>query len=126
MATVRKVNELDELLKHMRTPFLEVWAELEDEQSICALVNNEKNLGWLMYLRTPDDAGFSSRNPDYVGPPSTVIQYRLENGQMDEYPAFWALQGDKIFQALRDFLLHQRPPSWVVWHNDSGDGATLN
>jgi hypothetical protein len=37
------------------------------------------------------DPGFSSRNLDYTGPADRVIEYRLDNGQVDEYPAFWAL-----------------------------------
>ena len=40
-----------------------------------------------MYLRNDEgDPGYSTRNPDYTGPEDAKIEYRLENGQVDEYP----------------------------------------
>ena len=72
----------------------EIWVEAGDGQSMCALINGD--LGWLMYLREPGDAGFSSRNPDYKGNPDATREYYLSNGQMDEHPAAWAIPIDQI------------------------------
>ena len=97
--------------------FDEVWVALPDGQAMCALINGD--LGWLMYLRTDADAGFSSRNPDYLGPPDSEIEYRLRNGQHDLHPASWAVPIAQIEKALDYFSREQRPPSFNSWHNDS-------
>jgi hypothetical protein len=103
--------------------FREVWVELPDGQSMCALINGE--VGWLMYLRYNGDAGFSSRNPAYGGDTSRMIEYVLSNGQRDEYPASWALQRSVIDGALQYFRDNGRPPPFVRWHNDTGDGTEV-
>jgi hypothetical protein len=64
--------------------YQEIWITTDDWQSMCALVNGD--IGWLMYLRREGDAGFSSRNPGYVGAPDATVEYLLNNGQRDEYP----------------------------------------
>ena len=103
--------------------YREVWLESPDGQSLCALINS--NLGWLMYLRESGDAGFSSRNPNYSGPADATIEYRLNNGQQDEYPASWALPVVEIERALNFFQKELKPPTFIYWHNDSGDGVVL-
>lgn len=103
--------------------FDEIWVELPDGQTLCALINGDA--GWLMYLRGDEDAGFSSRNPHYSGPPDAVIEYCLSNGQVDEYPAAWALPVAEVRRALEFFRQEHRPPPFITWHNDSGDGAVV-
>jgi len=102
----------------------EIWAKSPDGQSLCALING--NVGWLMYLRTIGDAGFSSRNPNYSGPESATIEYFLSNGQRDEFPASWALPIFEIRRALKYFRENNRPPPFINWHNDSSDGSTIS
>ncbi len=104
-------------------PFEEIWVNLDEGQALCALINGDR--GWLMYLRTPEDPGFSSRNPDYEGPEDEMIEYRLANGQVDEYPAAWALPVDVVRRAVESFRQERRPPEFITWHNDSGDGTTI-
>ncbi|MFA5952930.1 MAG: Imm1 family immunity protein [Hyphomicrobium sp.] len=104
--------------------YQEVWIEGPDGQSMCALING--NMGWLMYLRSKGDPGFSSRNPDYQGAESANIDYALSNGQRDEYPASWALPIEVIDRALEHFRKEGRPPNFVFWHNDSGDGSKVD
>jgi hypothetical protein len=83
---------------------------------LCALINGD--LGWLMYLREEGDSGFSSRNPNYNSPAHAQIEYRLDNGQHDLYPASWALPVEEVRRAIEYFEReHQRPP-FVVWHED--------
>ena len=90
---------------------------------MAALINGE--VGWLMYLRENGDPGFSSRNPAFSGDADALIDYHLENGQHDQYPASWALPLDQVQRALEHFITHGEPPPWVEWHNDSGDGARI-
>src|SRR5262245_11661692 len=97
----------------------EIWVDIKDGQSMCALINGDS--GWLMYLRYNGDAGFSSRNPSYSGPPDAKQEYYLSNGQRDEYPLAWAIPIEEVHRALDHFEREQRPPPWITWHNDSGD-----
>ena len=102
--------------------FLEIWIDHSPYPSLCALVNGER--GWLMCLRHDGDAGFSSRNPRYSGPPEAQIEYRLANGQVDRYPAGWAYPRAAVFSALEYFARHRRVPETIEWFNDAGDGKT--
>ena len=101
----------------------EVWIETENGQLKCALING--NMGWLMYLRERGDAGFSSRNPNYDGPADATLDYYLSNGQRDEYPLAWALPLEEIRCAIAYFEREQKPPPFITWHNDSGDGTII-
>jgi len=101
----------------------EVWVEAPSGASLCALINDD--VGWLMFLRTPGDAGFSSRNPSYIGAPDAQIRYVLSNGQVDSYPAAWALPIATVEQALFFFRRHGYPPSFISWHNDANDGSSI-
>ena len=108
----------------MKDPrFSEVNEMAPDGKSTFALINGD--LGWLMYLREPGDPGFSSRNPKYAGAADATIEYVLGNGQVDEYPASWALPAVEIRRALTYFREHHKPPPFISWHNDSGDGSTI-
>jgi hypothetical protein len=100
-------------LKDSTMPPQEIWAKAPDGQALCALVNGD--VGWLMYQRTPDDAGFSSRNPRYSGPDDATVEYVLANGQRDRYPASWALPLAEIHRALEYFRENRRLPPFIVW-----------
>ena len=95
--------------------FQELWVHV-DEQSMCALINGD--IGWLMYLEEPGDSGLSSRNPAYKGPADGVIEYYLDNGQRDVYPASWAYPIDQILRALEYFRREERVPPFIEWHRD--------
>jgi hypothetical protein len=105
------------------SPFREVWLESPDGASLCALINGD--VGWLMYLRQSGDAGFSSRNPAYQGPPDDMVEYKMSNGQVDEYPRAWAYPTETIERALEYFRRNNAPPPFITWHNDSGDGTAI-
>ncbi len=105
------------------SPFRQVWLESPDGRILSALINGE--LGWLMYLRESGDAGFSSRNPEYVGSAAEMVQYQLDNGQIDEYPRAWAYPVEVIDRAIEYFSRTGKPPTFIEWHNDSGDGRPI-
>ena len=104
--------------------YKEKWIEIDDGQSMCALING--NNGWLMYLRFSGDAGFSSRNPCYSGDENSVMEFYLDNGQLDEYPLSWVLPIEDIEKALAFFEREKKPPTFITWHNDSSDGININ
>lgn len=123
MRVLHTLAELDDALNPGRPQFLELWIEGGNGATLCALLNGDS--GWLMYLRENGDPGFSSRNVEYAGPADGAIQYRLDNGQVDEYPACWALPAGDVKKALQHFLLTGEPAPWIAWHNDSGDGVVI-
>jgi len=90
--------------------------ESPDGQFLCALINGDR--GWLMYLRESGDSGFSSRNPNYTGPPHEEIEYELSNGQHDFYPASWALPIAEVRRAVDFFQREHRQPPFINWHED--------
>jgi hypothetical protein len=51
-----------------------------------------------------------------------VIEYRLSNGQVDQYPASWALPEQEIMRALEYFVEYQggRAP-FVRRHSDADE-----
>ncbi len=98
----------------------ELWYTGPNGEQLCALINDGS--GWLMYLRDPEDVGFSSRNPDYDGPADATIDYVLSNGQVDGYPAAWAYPTDIVMKAVEHFILTGLAAPFVRWHNDAGDG----
>jgi hypothetical protein len=110
-----KAMLLERMAKSAHLQFREVWLNVNGGPALCALLN--KNIGWLMYLREAGDAGFSSRNPAYPGSDSDVVQYQLSNGQVDEYPASWALSEAEILDALTYFFAHRSRPTSMVWHD---------
>jgi hypothetical protein len=78
-----------------------------------------------MFLRAPGDAGFSSRNPAYAGTPDATISYVLSNGQVDSYPASWALPMVTVERALQFFRAEGRAPPFISWHNDANDDSHI-
>ena len=106
-----------------KAKYQEVWVNTDDGQAMCALINGDR--GWLLYLRGSGDPGFSSRNPAYDGPPDAMVEYYMNNGQWDEYPAAWALPIEEVARALEYFQQEKEPPPFITWHNDSGDGVVI-
>lgn len=97
--------------------FCEVWLSLEDEASICALVNGQRAL--LMFLRDEGDPGFSSRNLDAVADDHRLVEFYLSNGQRDRYPYSYTVPLDLALRALEFVLVHGDKPPWIHWHDDS-------
>ncbi|MEO0355663.1 MAG: hypothetical protein AAF268_12650, partial [Cyanobacteria bacterium P01_A01_bin.3] len=59
--------------------FKELWVELPNGQSMCALLNGD--LGWLMHCDRTGDVSYHSIAPDFSGPADRQIDYCLNNGQ---------------------------------------------
>lgn len=101
--------------------FSEVWLNVGEHGSAFAmLVNGER--AWLMYLREAGDTGFSSRTPHYSGPPDALMEFVLDNGQVDEYPMAWTLPVEQTIAACEYFVATQggRSPK-IMWHDDAMD-----
>ena len=94
----------------------ETWINHADGASMCALTNG--TVGWMMFLEPGDEIGYRSHNPLHAGSDDEMIQYVLENGQMDEYPALWAIPLDDVRRAMGDFADTGMKPDWVEWHRN--------
>jgi hypothetical protein len=104
------------------TGFAEIWVLHGRFPALCALLNGDR--GWLTCLRAEGDAGFSSRNPGYAGPPDAEIEFMLSTGQVDRYPVAWTYPRADVLAAVRMFAETRQCPAALSWFNDSGDGAT--
>jgi hypothetical protein len=114
---VASTDELREALSRFaKEEFREIWLNVPYFPALSVLAN--KNGGWLMYLREAGDAGLGSRNPAYRGNDGELAVYRLGNGQVDQYPASWALSEADIFEALAYFVEHKCRPPFIAWHDD--------
>ena len=94
--------------------YKEIWLAKGLEPSLCALLNG--NRGWLTYMRTAEN-GLRSMDSNFPGDHGSVLQYRLSNGQIDEYPASWALEESVILSALEYFLDRAEPAPFVTWRS---------
>jgi hypothetical protein len=112
-------GELKLLLAQVRrTQFSEVWMQHPAGwPAIGALINGEA--AWLTFVGHEGDAGFSTRNPQYAGPPKAIIEYYLSNGQRDEYPAAWNISTAEALRALAYFLTEEAMAPWLTWQDES-------
>jgi Immunity protein Imm1 len=116
------LDELSQQLAELSdNSYAEVWVDHEPFPSLCVLVNGQS--AWLMCMRHDGDAGFSSRNPAYVGDREATLEFYLSNGQRDEYPAAWTYPTRQVVEAVQLFAAERRLPAWIAWFNDSGDGT---
>jgi hypothetical protein len=70
-----------------------------------------------MYTPADGSEGLQSVNADIAGDSQSVRQYRLSNGQMDEYPESWAIPESVIVDALEYFVDHGEPAPFVAWRS---------
>ncbi len=76
------------------------------------------NGAFLLYQQDDNDAGFTSRNPDYRGPEDAVLPFILDNGQRDEIPTLWVIPFQEAIHAVEYFFQTGEKAPWVCWHDD--------
>jgi len=85
---------------------------LAEDGSSLGMLRNSPN-AWLMYLRSGDDRGLVSR-----GDPSDrgTIPYRIDNGQIDEYPRSWCIEVEQCYKSGCVFLCqYGAEPGFIPW-----------
>ena len=55
----------------------------------------------------------------------STAEFWLSNGQHDVYPVSYCYPVEVIEKALEYFKATGSPPTFVNWHNDSGDGKDI-
>jgi hypothetical protein len=99
----------------------ELWVE-RDGRRLCVLFGSGRAL--LLLLRYEGDAGFSSRSVNVSSTPKERASFRLQNGQIDEYPFEWTYPSDTGWRDLETFAVSGLVPDDIGWHNDSDDGRS--
>ena len=96
--------------------FREIWMEAQNGPKLCVLCSG--NIGWLMYLPKDSEIGWSSWNSAYRGNINEMVQYRLVNGQVDEYSAEWALPENDLILAVGYFVEFGDRSPLIQWRRD--------
>jgi hypothetical protein len=97
--------------------WLELWINVEDGPSLCMLKG--ESAAFLMFLRYPGDDGFvSGGDAGAIG----VAEFRLGNGQVDEYPRAWCIDVELCCEAVVQFFVSGgERPGLIAWRRDEGD-----
>ena len=104
-------------------PIEELHLESPGGERLLALINGDRGL--LLYARHVGDPGFVSLNPEFSGWPDDLVAFRLNNGQVDSYPGEHVISAVLVREAIEYFKRTRRPPTFVTWLNDSGDGKEI-
>jgi ribosome maturation factor RimP len=111
-------KQVKTVLKELRGRDAEVWAR-RDDGALCALVSHGEAV-----LLLDDEEGrpaYTSRGrrPDPAPKPeSAKLPFRRATGEVEEYPASWAVPADDAVRAVEHFLLHGQRPSFIRWHDE--------
>jgi hypothetical protein len=96
------------------------WFEHDEDEYLGLLVNGER--AWLMYAYVKDDdfpdLFFSTRNPDYDRPETTMLEFIIDNGQKDCYPLSLIISLADALRACEFFIRNGGMAPWLTWHND--------
>jgi hypothetical protein len=91
--------------------YAEAWLNHDMKESIC-LLKAESHM-FLMYLRYPEDAGFVSKGHAQS---KGNIEFRLSNGQADEYPLSWCIESEWAYKGLAYFYENNGEKSpYIEW-----------
>jgi hypothetical protein len=93
------------------TNYAEAWLNHKKNESICLL--KAHNNMFLMYLRYPEDIGFVSKG---TAQSQKSLEFRLSNGQVDEYPLSWCIESEWAYKGLAYFYENngERSP-YIEW-----------
>jgi hypothetical protein len=110
--TIKLESELENKINLIaQKQFAEIWISGHGTSALCVLKNNHQ--AFLLYLRENRDSGFCSRNKE--GNETKLIEFKLSNGQYDEYPENWVVPYEKAKKALAQYFLKGKKPSNIIW-----------
>jgi ribosome maturation factor RimP len=90
----------------------EVWARREDG-ALCALVARDDAV-----LLLDDEEGRPAYTSRGRKPDSAKLSFRRATGELEEYPASWAVPAADAVRAVEHYLLHGQRPSFIHWHEE--------
>jgi len=99
-----------------RAPRADVNTTRYEEDAFHALFAGDR--AFLMFLPEIGEAGMSSRDPDYRGPPGAQVVFRATNGEDTALPARFTVSKEEGLRALDAFLRTGKPPTFIHWEDD--------
>lgn len=116
--SINNLNSLKELhsvlSKIEKLKSLEIWFKKEGTSSICVL--KEETAAFIVYIDDEKDKTFSSRN--LKGEKNKFIDFKLNNGQIDEYPENWVVSFEKAKLVIIDYFEGNDILNTISWNED--------
>jgi len=110
---IRTDSELSQFLDRIDAiEKLEGLVKSKENRSLSILKSGDEI--FLMYIEFPGDEGVVTGSHDVD---SKLIEFRLANGQVDEYPQSWCIEKEAAYKAIAYFLVNsgERSPH-IAWH----------
>ena len=109
---VVSIRDLSDFLDEIdQQGFVEAWLYFDTGSSICLLKNREKV--FLMYLKDIEDEGTTSIGDEGL---SGLSDFRLSNGQIDQYPNAWCIDSEYALKGLAYFHQNEGIKSeYIQW-----------
>ena len=98
-------------------PFVALWVFHESGESMGLFLNGDR--AWVSSLDANGDPHATSRSTPPAPEGSSFIDFRLENGQVDEVDAAWVVPGRSAVVAFLEFCELKRLSHCINWHEDS-------
>ena len=110
---INSTYELSHLLDYIdNLQYAEVWFDHNESPSICLLKSNDNT--FLMYLENSDDEGVVTKGSNNF---EQSIDYKLTNGQIDQYPQSWCIEKELAYKGLAYFYENEGAKSpYLNWH----------
>jgi hypothetical protein len=111
----RQIQSIEEFGKALdefdKKDSFELWLDVAGGPGMC--MRRHFAAAWLLYLEHECDAGCTSiGNPEAAG----LVEYRLNNGQVDEYSIAWCLDVEECYKAMAYFYVNEGlRPNWIKW-----------
>jgi hypothetical protein len=110
---VARGKQVKTVLKELRgREAAEVWAR-RDDGALCALVSHGEAV-----LLLDDEEGRPAYTSRGRKAETARLSFRRATGEVEEFPASWAVPADDAVRAVEHFLLHGQRPSFIRWHDE--------
>ncbi|WP_309398009.1 hypothetical protein [Cerasicoccus maritimus] len=100
--------------------FVEIWLKYPRFPMLGVLINSDD--AFLQAFRFQGDPGFFSNNPSR-SECDELVEFELENGQVDEFPSKSCYTKKEAIRACLDFAVDGKFPDWIDWIYAGMDGA---
>jgi len=99
------------------TRFAEVWLYSDSSwPAICALVNG--GAAWLMFLRREGDSGFSTRNPNFAGPKTLLLNISSRTASGMNTPPNGTSPHRRLCALSNILWKEEEMAPWLHWHQE--------
>ena len=97
-------------------PYLEIWLNKSEGKALSALINRDFAFLILMTPDCPEGWHSVSDVPGETSP--QMLNFRLGNGQLDQFPKNWCVQRDSVKAVFEEYWQSERRPISIKWKYD--------